>query len=50
MTTLCPAKCYAKENDKIILQYEGCLDCGTCSQKTEWHHPRGEKGIHYRYG
>lgn len=50
MTTLCPAKCYAKENDKIILQYEGCLDCGTCSQKTEWHHPRGEKGIHYRFG
>ena len=47
---LCPANCYAKENDNIILQYEGCLDCGTCSQKTEWKHPRGEKGIHYRYG
>ncbi|MFQ5782174.1 MAG: hypothetical protein ACE5GR_03850 [Nitrosopumilus sp.] len=50
MCTLCPGKCYAEENDKIILQYEGCLDCGTCSQKTEWHHPRGEKGIHYKYG
>lgn len=47
---LCPAKCYAEENGKIILQYEGCLDCGTCSQKTEWRHPRGEKGIHYNYG
>jgi len=50
ISVLCPAKCYAEENDKIILQYEGCLDCGTCSQKTEWRHPRGEKGIHYRYG
>ena len=50
MTILCPAKCYAEENGKIILQYEGCLDCGTCSQKTKWHHPRGEKGIHYEYG
>jgi len=47
---LCPANCYAKENGNIILQYEGCLDCGTCSQKTEWKHPRGEKGIHYKYG
>lgn len=47
---LCPANCYAKENEKIILQYEGCLDCGTCAQKTEWKHPRGEKGVHYRYG
>ncbi len=47
---LCPAKCYAEESGKIILQHEGCLDCGTCSQKTEWRHPRGEKGVHYNYG
>lgn len=50
LVTLCPAKCYAKEDGKIILQYEGCLDCGTCSQETEWKHPRGERGIHYKYG
>jgi electron transfer flavoprotein-quinone oxidoreductase len=47
---LCPAKCYAEESGKIILQHEGCLDCGTCSQKTEWRHPRGEKGVYYNYG
>lgn len=47
---LCPAKCYAEESGKVILQHEGCLDCGTCSQKTEWRHPRGEKGVHYNYG
>ena len=50
IVVLCPAKCYAEEGEKIILQHEGCLDCGTCSQKTEWRHPRGEKGIHYKYG
>jgi len=26
------------------------VDCGTCSEETEWRHPRGEKGIHYQYG
>lgn len=50
ITLLCPAKCYAEESGKIILQHEGCLDCGTCSQKTEWKHPRGEKGVRYSYG
>ena len=50
ITLLCPAKCYAEESGKIILQHEGCLDCGTCSQKTEWRHPRGEKGVHCNYG
>ena len=50
ITLLCPAKCYAEESGKIILQHEGCLDCGTCSQETEWKHPRGEKGVHYNYG
>ena len=50
MVTLCPAKCYSEESGNIIIQHEGCVDCGTCSQETEWKHPRGEKGIHYKYG
>jgi electron transfer flavoprotein-quinone oxidoreductase len=50
MVTLCPAKCYTEENGKVIIQHEGCVDCGTCSQETEWKHPRGEKGINYKYG
>ncbi|PXF28322.1 MAG: 4Fe-4S ferredoxin, partial [Thaumarchaeota archaeon] len=29
---------------------EGCIECGTCSEQTDWKHPRGEKGINYRYG
>ena len=50
MVVLCPARCYTEEGEKIILAHEGCLDCGTCSQETDWKHPRGEKGIHYQYG
>ncbi|WP_316506446.1 NAD(P)/FAD-dependent oxidoreductase [Nitrosopumilus sp.] len=50
MVTLCPAKCYTEEGGNVIIQHEGCIDCGTCSQETEWRHPRGEKGIHYKYG
>jgi len=50
MVILCPAKCYTEEGGKVIIQHEGCVDCGTCSEETEWRHPRGEKGIHYQYG
>lgn len=50
MITLCPTKCYTEENDKVMLIHEGCIECGTCSQETDWKHPRGEKGIHYKYG
>jgi len=50
MVILCPAKCYSEEGGKVIIQHEGCVDCGTCSQETEWRHPRGEKGINYQYG
>jgi len=50
MVILCPTKCYSEEGGKVIIQHEGCVDCGTCSQETEWRHPRGEKGIHYQYG
>jgi len=50
MVILCPAKCYTEEGEKVIIQHEGCVDCGTCSQETDWKHPRGEKGIHYKYG
>ncbi len=50
MVKLCPAKCYSDEDGKVVIQHEGCVDCGTCSKETEWKHPRGEKGIHYQYG
>ena len=48
MVTLCPTKCYSLEGEDVVLQHEGCIECGTCSPETEWRHPKGEKGIQYR--
>src|SRR5918995_42797 len=50
MVTLCPTKCYSLEGNDVILQHEGCIECGTCSKETEWKHPRGEKGVVFKYG
>jgi electron transfer flavoprotein-quinone oxidoreductase len=50
MVTLCPTKCYSLEGEDVVLQHEGCIECGTCSPETDWKHPRGEKGIQYKYG
>ncbi|MDQ6723201.1 MAG: electron transfer flavoprotein [Thermoproteota archaeon] len=50
MVVLCPTKCYSIENERVMLQHEGCIECGTCAKETEWKHPRGEKGIIYHYG
>jgi ferredoxin-like protein FixX len=50
MVLLCPTKCYNLENDQVMLQHEGCIECGTCAKETMWRHPRGEKGIVFQYG
>ena len=47
---LCPTKCYSLEGKDVVLQHEGCVECGICSAGTIWKHPKGEKGIIYRYG
>lgn len=50
MVSLCPTRCYNSENGDVILQHEGCIECGTCAYETLWKHPRGGKGISYKYG
>ena len=54
MVNLCPTKCYILERmdskEHVILQHEGCIECGTCAKETEWRHTRGEKGVKYEYG
>jgi electron transfer flavoprotein-quinone oxidoreductase len=50
MVTMCPTRCYSIEGDKVLIQHEGCIECGTCESETDWKHTRGEKGIHYQYG
>jgi electron transfer flavoprotein-quinone oxidoreductase len=50
MVSLCPTRCYSSENGDVILQHEGCIECGTCAYETLWRHPRGVKGVSYKYG
>jgi electron transfer flavoprotein-quinone oxidoreductase len=50
MVKLCPTSCYSMEGGDVTLQHEACIECGTCAKETDWHHPRGEKGVVYQYG
>ncbi|MGH9933988.1 MAG: electron transfer flavoprotein, partial [Nitrososphaerales archaeon] len=57
MVHLCPTQCYIMElidresfKSQVVLQHEGCIECGTCSKETNWKHPKGEKGVVYEYG
>ncbi|MFQ5969088.1 MAG: FAD-dependent oxidoreductase [Nitrososphaerales archaeon] len=57
MVQLCPTQCYIMElidkerfKSQVVLQHEGCIECGTCAKQTEWKHPKGEKGVIYEYG
>ncbi len=51
----CPAYVYRLEGDHISVNYEGCLECGscrvTCSKlNIEWRYPRGGYGISHKFG
>lgn len=53
----CPANLYSKseETGEIVVEYTGCLECGTCKivctyKSVSWEYPRGECGVQYRYG
>ncbi len=51
---LCPMGCYSIAGDKLIMSYEGCVECGTCrvlsrSDQIRWEHPKSGRGIQYRY-
>lgn len=54
---VCPANLYTyqEEEDEIFIDYEGCLECGTClivckDEALTWEYPRAGHGIQYRFG
>ena len=56
-TKICPASVYSwdKENDKLIVNFDNCLECGacriTCEKKSlKWEYPKGNKGVTFRQG
>ncbi len=51
----CPADVYEQIEDKIEVNYENCLECGTCTiccpyGAINWNYPQGAKGVRYRFG
>lgn len=50
LVILCPTQCYSIESGDVVLQHEGCIECGSCAKETEWRHPKGEKGVCFTYG
>lgn len=51
----CPAGLYTEQNGEIIVEWAGCLECGTClavcqSCALDWKYPSGGFGIIYRQG
>jgi ferredoxin like protein len=52
---VCPANVYTEQNGKVLVDWAGCLECGTCkaacpSQALHWVYPRGGFGVVYRSG
>jgi ferredoxin like protein len=51
----CPANVYRLEEDRISVNYEGCLECGSCrigcpELNIEWRFPRGGYGVSHKFG
>lgn len=54
---VCPAGVYEwiEEEQKLLVKYENCLECGacriTCEQKSlGWEYPKGTKGVIFKNG
>lgn len=56
-TFVCPANVYEwdEENQKLIIGYENCLECGACRIACErkcldWSYPKGPNGVTFKFG
>ena len=51
----CPANVYKNEEERISVNYEGCLECGSCRiacphLNIEWNFPKGGYGVSHKIG
>ena len=54
-TVICPAKVYEWQEDKMVVNFENCLECGGCriccpSKSLKWEYPKGTKGVTFKLG
>ena len=53
--SVCPAQCYMREGERLLFNWENCVECGSCrlvcpKGAISWNYPRGGFGVCYRYG
>ncbi len=55
-TYICPANVYSydEEQDKVLVGFENCLECGACriacpTHSLDWKYPKGGCGVTYKY-
>ncbi|QGA53110.1 4Fe-4S dicluster domain-containing protein [Sulfolobus sp. E5-1-F] len=53
--SVCPANVYSWINQRIVISYENCVECGACRiacpySNISWKYPRYGLGIALRYG
>ena len=51
----CPASLYSEQDGEIIVEWAGCLECGTCllacgPEVLEWNYPPNGSGVQFRFG
>ena len=56
-TKICPANVYEwdEKNEKLIVNFENCLECGACriacpTHSLKWEYPKGTKGVTFKLG
>ncbi len=54
-TTVCPVDDYNWDNGKLIVSYEGCVECCACEvvcpfNKIKVTYPPAGKGVSFRFG
>lgn len=52
---VCPAGVYSERKGEILVEWAGCLECGTClavcpQGALSWKYPNGGFGVIYRQG
>ena len=53
--SICPAAVYAWEEQQLLVQCNGCLECGACRfvclhDNIDWNYPRGGFGVTIKHG
>ena len=54
-TFVCPVDVYKydEKEEKLAINYDACVECGTCKivcEYIDWRYPRGGFGVAYKFG